>query len=387
MTTNLALLLFVYFSCFFAITVASKKTITVQAHYPKSLNNLFLRGNLCGLNWNSGVAMKFQGLNNSTGGYLWNLEVACDATEVQKGGLEVKVLISDKTWMLGSNHHVAIQQDTLTVDDIFPWFFTYHGSTKIINHVYSSELNNFRDVIIYTPPSYSENTLKIHQNVLIMHDGQNLFNPATTAFGTAWMCQDTLDSLIIEGKMDEVVVLGPYNTADRMNEYTYIYDPSEKAGGKGDLYLDWLESTLLPLGVKEVRIAVVRAQLGILGSSLGGLISCYAGWTRSPIYGKVGCMSSSFWWDENDYQKRVVVSSVPANGVTYPVVYMDSGTAGGDGSCAVYTTQVYDLYQQQGYVGKENVFEYIDQGGQHNEASWGARFYLPMTTLYPPNTV
>jgi hypothetical protein len=33
--------------------------------------------------------------------------------------------------------------------------------------------------------------------------------------------------------------VGAYNTNDRNNEYTYVYDPSEGFGGKGDLYLNW----------------------------------------------------------------------------------------------------------------------------------------------------
>lgn len=378
------------FSLLVGVAYGVSRTVTLQAHYPRPVSSLYLRGNgLCGLNWNSGIQMKSHGQTNSTGGYLWDISINCDIAQVKKTGLELKVLIDDKTWMLGSNHHIRFDSDdqTTLVDDIYPWFYTYKGSLTIINRVYSSELNNFRDVIVYTPPSYTENTLKVHKNVLVMHDGQNLFNPATTAFGTAWMCQDTLDSMIIEGKMDELVLLGPYNTNDRTNEYTYIYDPSEKAGGKGDLYLNWIESTLLPLGAKQFRIELVRAQLGILGSSLGGLISCYAGWTRSTIYGKVGCMSSSFWWDENDYQNRIIVTSLPSTQVPVPVVYMDSGTSGGDGSCAVYTSQIYDIYQTKGFVAEQTVFKYIDQGGSHNEASWGARFYLPMQELYPPTTV
>lgn len=47
--------------------------------------------------------------------------------------------------------------------------------------------------------------------------------------------------------MQEVVVVGPYNTADRIDEYTYSYDPSEEAGGKGDLYLDFIQHELVPL--------------------------------------------------------------------------------------------------------------------------------------------
>jgi len=107
-----------------------------------------------------------------------------------------------------------------------------------------------------------------------------------------------VNPLIIEGKMDEVVIVGAYNTNGRNDEYTYSFDPSEGFGGKGDLYLDWIESTLIPLAKSNFRVEINRDTLGILGSSLGGLISCYAGWTRSTVYGKVGCMSSSFWWND-----------------------------------------------------------------------------------------
>ena len=37
---------------------------------------------------------------------------------------------------------------------------------------------------------------------------------------------------IISGTSEEVVIIGPYNTAARIDEYTYIFDPSEGAGGK-----------------------------------------------------------------------------------------------------------------------------------------------------------
>lgn len=376
-------------------SVEAVKTVTVQASYPRSLPSLSLRGNdQCGLNWSKGIPMKLISSSptqanqttspEASSGYTWSVELSC-ADSVT--ALEVKVLVDDKTWMLGANHHLTISSSNNIIDHIYPYFYTYKGTLSIVSRVYSSELNNFRDVIFYLPPSYQENTLKVHRNVLIMHDGQNLFDPKTSAFGTAWMCQDTLDSMIIEGKMDEVVIAGAYNTVDRNNEYTYIYDPSEGFGGKGDLYLNWLESTLIPLIGKNYRVNLVRESLGILGSSLGGLISCYAGWTRAKTYGKVGCMSSSFWWDDNDFQNNVIVKNDIDKSNALPVFYMDSGTRGGDESCAVYTTQVYDYYQTKGFVADQTVFKYIDQGGSHNEASWGARFYLPMQDLYPATTV
>ena len=64
----------------------------------------------------------------------------------------------------------------------------------------STILKNSRKLSIYYPLSYYENPYKKYE-VLLMHDGQNLFDPAKAAFGTAWLCQNTSNSLIIEGKM------------------------------------------------------------------------------------------------------------------------------------------------------------------------------------------
>lgn len=72
-----------------------------------------------------------------------------------------------------------------------------------------------------------------------MHDGQNLFEDAKSAFG-AWKIQNTLNEQIATGAIQEVIVVGVWNTNNRNNEYTYSYDKTEKFGGKGDLYLDFL---------------------------------------------------------------------------------------------------------------------------------------------------
>lgn len=344
----------------------------VFAYYPHSIQSLYLRGDACGLNWNSGIQMEpFANRQDA-----WVASVDCP---LDTQALEVKVLIGDKTWMLGSNHHAVAGSGST---EIYPWFYTYQGTLQIIKDVSSQELNNTRDVIYYLPPSYKENTLKVHSNVLVMHDGQNLFQPSTAFAGNPWYCQNSLDSTIINGATDEVLIVGAYNTADRINEYTYVYDPSEGTGGKGDLYLDWIESTLLPLTAESFRVSIQRDSLGILGSSLGGLISCYAAWTRPQIYGKTGCMSSSFWWDDNDFQTRIVPRSTPPSPV--PKIYMDSGTGSpGEIECTGYTLNIYNQMLADGFEENVDVFRYVDQGATHSETYWGPRFHVPMEMLYP----
>jgi hypothetical protein len=45
---------------------------------------------------------------------------------------------------------------------------------------------------------------------------------------------------------------------------------------------------------------------------------------------------------------------------------------------------VRDHFSNKGYVLNSTLFYYLDNGGQHSEAYWGARFWVPMTDLFPP---
>lgn len=311
--------------------------------------------------------------------------IKCDGSDVANNNLQVKVLLNDAQWMIGSNHHVALPQDSSTTatDIFYPWFTSTKGTFSYLTKVFSKQLNNYRDVIVYLPPSFTENVLKPYKNVLLMHDGQNLFDPKTSAFG-CWNAQNSLDSGIVNGTLDEVVVIGAYNTPNRNNEYTYSFDPSEGFGGLGDLYLDWLVDTLLPLvAASKFRVQLQRETLGIMGSSLGGLISCYAGWTRPSVFGRVGCMSSSFWWDDVDFETTVLPGH-PAPADPKPRTYMDSGTGSpGERECGIYTAEIQDYMLAAGYSSGATVSTFVDKGGQHNEASWGARLPIPLQFLYP----
>merc|ERR1711916_131540 len=98
---------------------------------------------------------------------------------------------------------------------VTPWFFTSQGVYEYVNNVYSKELKNTRNIVTYLPPSYYENPHKKDYPVIFAQDGQNLFNASTSFAGVAWECQTTLDELIVEDR-------------------------------KAELYLDWVESTVMP---------------------------------------------------------------------------------------------------------------------------------------------
>jgi predicted alpha/beta superfamily hydrolase len=284
------------------ITPNSAVFVVFTGIYPdeklQPTDKIYLRGDNCNMTWNSGSPMKLTSANT------WSLMLLCPTNTT----IQVKLLLNDKNWMMGANKWF-IANDRLTVT-IYPSF------SPSINKVYDTEaikstiLGNSRKCSIYLPPSYHDNTFKKYP-LLFMHDGQNLFEDSKAAFGTAWKIQDTLNLLIPEGSIDEVIVVGIWNTNNRNNEYTYSYDPEYKFGGKGDQYLDFIQQELEPIVSKKWFVDRIDATGGYLigGSSLGGLISCYAMYKRSDFFRSTICMSSSFWWNSEDFTNKILTNA------------------------------------------------------------------------------
>src|SRR5436190_8060235 len=89
------------------------------------------------------------------------------------------------------------------------------------------QLNRKRRVWVYLPPSYNSSSKKYP--VLYMHDGQNVFDDATS-FSGEWGVDEAIDTL--GSKTKECIVVGIDNGQDkRLNEYC-PYDFSIQPGQK-----------------------------------------------------------------------------------------------------------------------------------------------------------
>ena len=245
---------------------------------------MYLRGDNCNLTWATGRLMDHTAPNQWSISRLWP----------ENTTISVKAKLNDTEWMFGNNR---VFVGGLKTVEIYPCFFPKANPIVDKPAVHSSILNNSRQVSLYFPPSYYDNVFTQYE-VLIMHDGQNLFIDSKAAFGTAWKIQDTINQMTFAGRMREIIVVGLWNTNNRNNEYTYSYDKDYKFGGKGDLYLDFIQQEVIPLIEGQwLKGRVKKGGYGIGGSSLGGLISCYAAYKRPTVFTKAVCMSSSFWWN------------------------------------------------------------------------------------------
>ena len=181
---------------------------------------------------------------------------------------------------------------------------------------------------------------------------------------------------VTSGNIKELLVAAVYNSPARIDEYTYVAD-SLYGGGHADNYLDWIESSVLPRLRDKYRLAVALQPLSILGSSLGGLLACYAAWTRPQTYGAAACMSPSFWWDNNNFSGTLMRGPSPA---TKPTFYLDVGSAETEDMLSSMHL-VREQFARLGWPDARLSF-YLAPGGTHTEASWGERLSLPLRVLY-----
>ena len=255
---------------------------------------------------------------------------------------------------------------------------TTEGDARIdfIRGVSSQYLGPDRDLIVYVPPGYDANP-GAHYPVLYMHDGQNLMDPATSAFGVAWEVDDTATRLIHDARIEPVIIVGVYNTGDRMDEYTPVRD-DEYGGGNADAYGRFLIEELKPDIDATYRTRPEATATGLAGSSLGGLVSLYLGLERSDVFGRLGVVSPSVWWANEDIIDRVnaLTSKLPLD------IWLDIGTAEGGGGADDDARALRDALIAEGWVLGQDLTYAEYPGAAHNEAAWAARCDDILEALY-----
>ena len=156
------------------------------------------------------------------------------------------------------------------------WEDVSQGSTAAPNvHLldadfFMPQLNRSRRIMIYLPPDYE--TSQKRYPVLYMHDGQNLFDDATS-FSGEWGVDESLNELHSQGDYGCIVVGIDNGGGLRIDELAPWLNTNYNEGGEGAQYMDFIVETLKPHVDANYRTFTGREFTAIMGSSLVGLIS------------------------------------------------------------------------------------------------------------------
>ena len=238
-------------------------------------------------------------------------------------------------------------------------------------------LRNQRDLVVYTPPGYADQTARRFP-VLYLQDGQNLFDGATSFIpGQDWHVGRTADAAIDDRAVAPLIIVGIYNTRARVSEYTPTHVP-KLGGGRADRYAKFLIEEVKPFVEREYRVLTGSLHAGIGGSSLGGLVSLYLGLKHSAIFGKIAALSPSVWWNQLFIHRFVKALRVERR----PRIWLDIGTR--EGARMVEDVERFrDLLLQRGWRLEQGLhYERVD-GAEHNEIAWAQRVRPFLEFLYP----
>jgi len=224
------------------------------------------------------------------------------------------------------------------------------------------QLNRTRRIWIYLPEVYEKEASRRFP-VLYMHDGQNLFDDATSFVGE-WGVDEYLDSL----KAGQCIVVGIDNGGEHRITELNPYDHPKYGKGEGKKYLEFIVKTLKPFIDKNYRTLKDKENTAIAGSSMGGLISMYAVLQYPKVFGKAGVFSPSFWITDNKIFDEIKKKGTKVNSF----IYLYGGKQEG-GQMVLDMVKAIETFPLQSKV---KIVSAVREEGQHNEARWRLEFPL-----------
>jgi Predicted hydrolase of the alpha/beta superfamily len=226
------------------------------------------------------------------------------------------------------------------------------------------QLRRKRRISVLLPWDYAASNKRYP--VMYLQDGQNLFED-TAPFGT-WGVDRRLAALAEAGKGDFIVVAIDHGGRDRINEYS-PYDSQRWGEGMGQEYATFLAETLKPHIDANFRTLPDRDNTVIGGSSMGGLISIYAGILFPQVYSKFMIFSPSLWAAPKVYFEPVRFSPY-----SLTKIYLYAG--GKEGAGVITNVRRFkDSMEKRGYDPSQlQIRLETDPEGRHNEPRWGIEF-------------
>lgn len=253
-----------------------------------------------------------------------------------------------------------------------------------------------KTIRVYLPPHYEDNVEQYYP-VLYMHDAQNLFDPKTSAYGGIWNVQGAINDLIKEKSWPGLIVVG-IDCAEglaRLDEYSpWINDSIRKmeafkdinrdVGGLGDAYADFIVKMLKPLIDERFRTLKVKEATGIMGSSMGGVISLYTAAKYQNVFSKVGALSTAAWFAEDALNDCLAKMASNDNYWYLSVGTNETSNIESDNMNQRYLKGTLRLAETLAIHARheDQVMTVIDEGAIHHESAWQARLPEAITHLY-----
>ena len=226
------------------------------------------------------------------------------------------------------------------------------------------QLNRDRRIWICLPDDYESSSADYP--VWYMHDGQNLFDSATS-FAGEWGADEVMAELPVD--FCRSIIVGIDNGgADRINELAPWYNQSYDAGGEGAQYAQFIINTLKPFVDIHFRTLPQREHTATAGSSLGALICAYMLLEHSDVFGQAGLLSPAFWFNHDPLMALASNADLPSDSRVYLIAGQNES-----GTMVPHMNEMRDHLLGAG-IPADQIALVSDPQGAHSEWFWAESF-------------
>src|SRR5947199_605659 len=263
---------------------------------------------------------------------------------------------------------------------------TFTGNIKRHRAFPSRILGNRRDVLVYLPPGYRRFSRKRYP-VLYLHDGQNVFDAATSFSGVEWGVDETAERLIRQKRIEPLIIVAIANMGEeRVHEYAPtrgVIDAKAKrkkrSRGLARLYGHFLMDELKPNIDRKYRTKPGAEFTGLGGSSLGGLVTLAIGILYPRAFSRLIVMSPSIWWyDFTIYRLVDSFEQIQSLKNWIDTVISIPGCE--------QARELRDRLSEKGWKLFDDLQYMEAKGADHSEAAWAARVDPALRFLFPPTS-
>ncbi len=213
--------------------------------------------------------------------------------------------------------------------------------------------------------------------VLYLFDGQNVFDDAPSYAG-GWHLHRTGNNMAKKYRRAIVLVGIEHGGEARIGELAPW--PVERGNGRTDALIDWMGGFLAPKIRAEFHVSGEQRDVGIGGSSLGGLAALYAHFRSPEHFGLVMSMSPSLWVGRGKIFEYIASQSKPWTSR----IYLDAGGLEAGGNMLRAAQRLAQDLRARGWDGGSLRFVEAKRG-THTERAWRRRAPGALRFLYAPD--
>lgn len=241
-------------------------------------------------------------------------------------------------------------------------------------------------MLVYLPPGYSRFS-RTRYPVLYLHDGQNVFDAATSFAGVEWGVDETAQRLIKQKAIEPLIIVAIANMGEeRIHEYAPTPGvisprdkPKKRSRGMAGMYGRFLIDELKPFIDRKYRTKPEAEFTGLGGSSLGGLATLAIGIIFSETFTRLMVMSPSVWWDDFSILRLLgfLDRKPPLK------IWLDMGTAEPEWE---QVHELRDALLDRGWKPDVDLEYFEIPGADHSEGAWAMRVEPALRFLFPPQS-